>query len=68
MLPVVLGGKGEILDLGRSKRLFTGPQRKAMAIRDRECTADGCTIPAAWCEAHTLGDVRDIWVTPVAGA
>ncbi|MBF4765652.1 DUF222 domain-containing protein [Nocardioides islandensis] len=52
IIPVVLGGKGEILDLGRSKRLFTGPQRKAMALRDRQCTADGCTIPAAWCEAH----------------
>jgi hypothetical protein len=52
IIPVVLGGKGEILDLGRSKRLFTGPQRKAMAIRDRGCTADGCSIPAAWCEAH----------------
>ena len=23
-----------------------------MAIRDKECTADGCSIPAAWCEAH----------------
>jgi hypothetical protein len=23
-----------------------------MALRDRQCTADGCTIPAAWCEAH----------------
>ena len=23
-----------------------------MAIRDRQCTADGCQIPAAWCEAH----------------
>ncbi|MBF4764336.1 DUF222 domain-containing protein [Nocardioides islandensis] len=52
IIPVVLGGKGEILDLGRSKRLFTGPQRKAMALRDRQCTADGCTIPAAWTEAH----------------
>ncbi|MBF4765883.1 DUF222 domain-containing protein [Nocardioides islandensis] len=52
IIPVVLGGKGEILDLGRARRLFTGPQRKAMAIRDRGCTADGCTVPAAWCEAH----------------
>jgi hypothetical protein len=23
-----------------------------MAIRDRECTTEGCSIPAAWCEAH----------------
>ncbi|WP_323368692.1 MULTISPECIES: HNH endonuclease signature motif containing protein [unclassified Nocardioides] len=21
-------------------------------MRDRECRADGCTIPATWCEAH----------------
>ena len=52
IIPVVLGGKGEILDLGRTRRLFSPAQRKAMAIRDRHCTADGCDIPAAWCEAH----------------
>jgi hypothetical protein len=23
-----------------------------MAIRDKECTTEGCSIPAAWCEAH----------------
>jgi hypothetical protein len=23
-----------------------------MAIRDRTCRAEGCEIPAAWCEAH----------------
>ena len=52
IIPVVLGRKGEVLDLGRSARLFSPAQRKALAIRDRECTTDGCTIPAAWCEAH----------------
>ena len=52
IIPVVLGRKGEVLDLGRSARLFSPAQRKAMAIRDSECTTDGCTIPAAWCEAH----------------
>ena len=26
-----------------------------MIIRDRECRAEGCTIPAAWCEAHHWG-------------
>ena len=50
IIPIVLGGKGEVLDRGRTRRLFSAAQRKAMAIRDRECTADGC--PAAWCEAH----------------
>ncbi|MGI8522281.1 MAG: DUF222 domain-containing protein [Nocardioides sp.] len=52
ILPVVLGGAGEILDLGRARRLFSPGQRKAMAIRDRHCRAEGCDIPAAWCEAH----------------
>lgn len=26
-----------------------------MIIRDRECRGEGCTIPAAWCEAHHWG-------------
>src|SRR4029079_3498276 len=52
IIPVVLGTKGEVLDPGRSARLFSPDQRKAMTTRDRECTAEGCSIPAAWCEAH----------------
>jgi hypothetical protein len=52
IIPVVLGGRGEVLDLGRSRRLFSPAQRKALAIRDRGCRAEGCDIPAAWCEAH----------------
>jgi Domain of unknown function (DUF222) len=55
ILPAVLGGKSEALDLGRSSRLFKPAQRKAMIVRDRECRAEGCTIPAAWCEAHHWG-------------
>ena len=56
IIPVVLGGDSEPLDLGRSRRLFNAPQRRAMRVRDRECRAEGCTIPAAWCEAHHLAD------------
>ena len=52
IVPVVLGGRSEVLDLGRGSRLFRSTQRKAMAVRDRRCRAEGCTIPAAWCEAH----------------
>jgi hypothetical protein len=52
ILPAVLGGKSEVLDLGRSRRLFSPAQRKALDIRDRTCRAEGCEIPAAWCEAH----------------
>ena len=55
IVPVVLGGASEVLDLGRSSRLFRPAQRRAMVVRDRECRARGCTIPAAWCEAHHRG-------------
>ena len=52
ILPVVLGTTSEILDLGRTRRLFTGPLRTALDLRDQHCRATGCDIPAAWCEAH----------------
>jgi hypothetical protein len=52
ILPVVLGGKSEILDLGRDRRLFSAAQRRAMLLRDRTCRAEGCTIPGTWAEAH----------------
>lgn len=52
IIPVVLGGKGEILNEGRARRLFTPAQMKAMRLRDKECRAAGCTVPATWCEGH----------------
>ena len=55
IIPAVLGERSEVLDLGRSSRLFKPAQRKAMVVRDRECRAEGCTVPAAWCEAHHWG-------------
>ena len=56
VLPAVLGGTSEVLDLGRDQRLFTAAQRKAMRLRDGQCRAEGCTVPATWCEAHHLKD------------
>ncbi|WP_310964545.1 HNH endonuclease signature motif containing protein [Nocardioides terrisoli] len=52
LVPVVLGSRSEVLDLGRSSRLFTRSQHKALRLRDRGCRAEDCTIPAAWTEAH----------------
>jgi hypothetical protein len=52
IIPVVLGGRSQVLDLGRSSRLFSPIQRKAMAVRDRHCRTEGCSVPASWCEAH----------------
>jgi hypothetical protein len=52
IVPVVLGGDSEILDLGRSRRLVSEAIRKALNLRDQGCTTLGCTMPAAFCEAH----------------
>jgi len=52
IIPAVLGGKSEVLDLGRSRRLYTAQQKQAMAIGHPTCRAEGCTIPAEWCEGH----------------
>lgn len=54
IIPAVLGGEGEVLDLGRRRRLFSAAQRRALRLRDRRCRAEGCTIPGTWAEAHHL--------------
>jgi len=50
--PIVLGGKGEILDVGRSRYTFPTGIRKALEARDRGCTFPGCDRPPGWTEAH----------------
>ncbi|MGN0062926.1 MAG: DUF222 domain-containing protein [Nocardioides sp.] len=52
VIPAVLGGDGEVLDLGRGRRLFSPAQRRALVVRDGTCRAQGCTVPGAWTEAH----------------
>lgn len=54
LIPVVLGTDSEILDLGRSARLFSAAQRRALAARDGGCIWPGCTMPPAWCEVAHL--------------
>jgi hypothetical protein len=55
LIPTVLGTDSEVLDLGRSARLFSSAQRRALAARDGGCIWPGCPMPPAWCEvAHLL--------------
>lgn len=54
LVPLVLGGTSEVLDLGRGQRLFNAAQRRALGVRDKRCRAEGCDVPAAWSEAHHL--------------
>lgn len=52
VLPVVVGGEGQPLVLGRSRRWFTPAQTQALWLRDRHCTFPGCGVPASWCDGH----------------
>lgn len=54
LVPVVLGGSSEVLDVGRAQRLVTAPIRVALNLRDGGCTFPGCDKPPAACEAHHL--------------
>lgn len=52
VIPCVLDGRGEILDWGREKRLFTKPQRLALVERDGGCAM--CGLPPQMTKAHHI--------------
>jgi len=54
ILPAVLGSDSQLLDLGRSTRLFGGDLRQAIALRDRGCVFPGCHREPRHCDAHHL--------------
>jgi hypothetical protein len=54
LIPVVLGGSGEVLDLGVSRRLFSTAQRIALAERDGGCAWANCARPPSHTEAHHI--------------
>jgi hypothetical protein len=68
IIPVVLGGHGEILDLGREQRLFSKGQVRALWLRDGHCTFPACDAPAAWCDAHHLVHWIDGGLTDLSNA
>ncbi|SDR99497.1 HNH endonuclease signature motif containing protein [Agrococcus carbonis] len=51
---LVVDGDGHPLALGRTQRLFTRAQKRALARRDKGCRVPGCGMPVAWCETHHI--------------
>ena len=49
---VVTGPRGEVLDVGRSRRTVPPPMRRALVVRDDGCRFPGCNRPSGWCDAH----------------
>ncbi|TCI96744.1 HNH endonuclease signature motif containing protein [Aeromicrobium sp. IC_218] len=54
LIPMVLDGASQPMDVGRAKRLHDRSQRIALAKRDGGCSWKGCDRPPGWCEAHHL--------------
>jgi hypothetical protein len=52
IIPAVLGGRSEVLDLGRSTPTWSRAQRRARRIEDKGCTWPGCQTPLARCQIH----------------
>ncbi len=51
--------KHQIIDLGRTQRLFTEPQRLVIAVRDGGCIFPNCTKPPSGCEVHHITEWRN---------
>ena len=54
ILPVLLGGAGQILDTGRTRRTATGTLRRTLHIRDQGCAFPDCDRPPRWTDAHHI--------------
>ena len=52
IIPVVLGGESEPLDVGRAMRTVPLSLRRALVARDRGCAFPGCDRPPGLCQAH----------------
>jgi hypothetical protein len=52
ILPVVLDGAGQALDVGLAKRTATRAQRRALRAMHRTCAHPDCTVPFDACRIH----------------
>jgi hypothetical protein len=54
LLPVVVDGTSQPLDLGRTRRIVPGRLRQALVTRDHGCTFPGCDRGPRWTDAHHI--------------
>ncbi|NUS00135.1 MAG: DUF222 domain-containing protein [Kribbellaceae bacterium] len=68
IIPAVLGGDGQVLDVGRARRLIDGPLRRALVLRDNGCAFPGCDRPPQWCDGHHVQAWADGGTTCLANS
>ena len=66
VIPVVMGGASEPLDIGRKTPVIPPAMRRAVVLRDGHCRFPGCDRPQAWCDAHHIVHWADGGVTALA--
>ncbi|GLZ28995.1 HNH endonuclease [Lentzea sp. NBRC 105346] len=54
IIPIVLSGRSQPLNVGRKARLFNTGLRRALVARDRGCAFPGCNRPPRHCEGHHI--------------
>ncbi|MCO1659802.1 HNH endonuclease signature motif containing protein [Pseudonocardia humida] len=54
VIPIVLDGDSQPLDIGREARTIPLPIRRAIVARDHGCAHPGCDRPPSWCEIHHI--------------
>ncbi|MEO7943483.1 MAG: DUF222 domain-containing protein [Marmoricola sp.] len=54
IIPIVLGTRGEVLDIGHHLRLASTAIWKALVARDKHCRFPNCTRPPIMCHAHHI--------------
>ena len=67
VVPIVMNGKGQPLDVGRATRTIPDGLRRAVAARDRGCAQPGCGRPPSWCEVHHVTPWAEGGKTTLAG-
>jgi hypothetical protein len=54
IIPIVMNGKGQPLDVGRATRDIPDGLHRAVTARDGGCAHPGCGRPPSWCEVHHI--------------
>lgn len=68
LTPILVNDHGTPIVIGRTRRLFTRTQIRALHLRDTHCTFPGCTRPANWSDAHHLHHWADGGATDLHNA
>ncbi len=56
VVPIEFDTEGQVVNVGRTQRLFTHRQRIGLAARDGGCRFPGCDRPPGWTEAHHIDE------------